>query len=345
MQQCPRCGSGVPDEKIVCQVCSASMDEVSMEVQQRNSEEAEMKEQGRGVPTHGVEAAADTTAFRQVQAPPGQRMALTGEVFDDPDAGPMPQGAGPVPLAAGPPQRPGAPPAPGQPRPAAPPIPAHATGQPQRPAAIPVAGPPGVPTGARPAGAPVGPQSLGRPTSPAPAPIMAGGAASSSSGGGKAVGIVIAIILVLGVLGGGGYWWFVLRSTPEKAVTRMLDAFKSKDWKTMYSTLELPESQKAVVTEALFSQSMQSVSSLITVKDFKVNSASAAGDTGKVNVTVTISSPMLGGDKTQTQDMDVKMVSGAWKIDATKMGAALPGMGGGPGGGNRRKAPAGSGPG
>jgi hypothetical protein len=111
-----------------------------------------------------------------------------------------------------------------------------------------------------------------------------------------------------------------------------MSAFQKKDWKTVYNLMELPPEQKSQLTEAMFSQVMQMVGNMVTLKSYKIGEVENKGDTATVKVTATASTPALmgqpAGDKTGTNDIPLKLVDGKWKIDISAARGGMPGLGG-----------------
>lgn len=133
--------------------------------------------------------------------------------------------------------------------------------------------------------------------------------------------------------GGGafGFWYWQKQQAPTRAAEEFMAAFKSKDWKKFYNLIEFPEAAKAQLDEQKFVTAMGLVGNMVTLKSYKIGAMENKGDTATVKVTATVSTPaMMGmpaGDKTNTNDLPLKLVNGKWKLDATGAGGGMPGLG------------------
>jgi hypothetical protein len=190
----------------------------------------------------------------------------------------------------------------------------------------------------------VGGGAAGRP--PAAMAPRSGGPASSrsayasprsevpakSGGAGKFV-VTIACLLVLGGLGVGG-WWFLRPHISPKTVVQQFDtAIATQDWKTVYMLVEMPADTKSKypdanafatdITDKLQQaksnpMSAALVDSLIKAyQSAQVGEPTIDGDSAKVPVTMKISVAFLGKttEQTSTQQVPLRKVNGAWKID------------------------------
>jgi ketosteroid isomerase-like protein len=144
--------------------------------------------------------------------------------------------------------------------------------------------------------------------------------------------VVLALLLVGGA---AGFWFYQQQRAPAAAVEQFMMAFQRKDWKGVYAMLDVPDSMKGQLNESQFTQAMQLVGNMITVKQFKVGKVTREGDTATVELTVTyeMSSQMAAmsgrqsGEQTQTSSAKLKNVNGKWKIALDGLGSALGGAG------------------
>jgi hypothetical protein len=193
------------------------------------------------------------------------------------------------------------------------------------------------------AAAPAGGNYAPRPGAPRPnysTPARA--ETRTKSGGGSSVAIVLVLLVVLGGGSFGGYYWWTHRSTPKETVTKFLNALKTQDWKTIYEQTELNDQMKSQYTSAQdFADKTkaqldskpgagQLISSLFSGMKFEVQEPKDNdGNTASVPVKLTVS--ILGRDVTQTQNIKVKNIDGAWKVssDVGAGGMGALGLGGG----------------
>jgi len=135
--------------------------------------------------------------------------------------------------------------------------------------------------------------------------------APARTGGGA--GIVVAVLVVVLLAAGGVFgWMYWQKRQPAIAAEKALTAVKAKDWKTFYGLLDIPEAQKAQLTEQRFVQVMGIVGGIFQVSDFTIGEVTLDGETATVKASVTVSA----GGRTQTQSTDIKMrnVGGQWKL-------------------------------
>ena len=206
----------------------------------------------------------------------------------------------------------------------------------------PAAPPPSYVAGGAPSRPPVGgPPRTGGTASSRTAYAPQPSTAPTKSGGG-----IIAILvglLVLGGLGAGG-WWFLRPHTSPKVVVQQFDtALGARDWKTIYMLVEFPADTKTKYPNAdAFASSMNSelekaqsipgAGSLVdsftkAYQSAQVGEPTINGDTATVPVTMTVSLSFGGAktEKTSTQQIPLRKVSGVWKIDG--MQGAMSGAG------------------
>jgi hypothetical protein len=297
MQQCPKCGSGVPDGRTTCQICSAALGEaagkpagpIGLQLPEtRPPEEAEAAPNYLTGSIPGIDSNASPQGLRQPSQPSlggGEaRVSLTGEVLEA--TAPSPRTTGPL---AG---------------------------------SIPGAG---GPMGA-------GPRPSGPLPQTAPARARVSGPISDEEAPRKKTSPLVTCLVIFVVLaaaaGAGGYWFYQTRVLPPATAVLFLQSMKMKDWKTAYKLIELPAAQKSMVTEDAFVKGMSAIGSLAALTDYKVNDVKIDGDTTKVNVTLTVEGKLFkGGPQTQTTDIPVKRFEGGWKVDASSGGLPMPGAG------------------
>lgn len=257
------------------------------------------------------------------------RVSLTGEVVEVPP--PTPQGPRPAsPM--------GMPPGAKTPIGARTPT-SGAPVPPLRPVVPPMGGAPPPPGAGNVPPMPSGPTTM-RPGPGLATPARAGypgGAYSETApkrSGGVAVAIVLALVLL--VAGGAvGFWFYQQQRAPAAAVEQFMMAFQKKDWKGVYEMLDVPENMQGQLTESQFTQAMQLVGNMITVKEFKVGKVSREGDTATVELTVTVdmSSQLAAlsggqsGEQVQNTSARLKSVNGRWKISLDGLRSALGGSG------------------
>ncbi len=260
------------------------------------------------------------------------RVSLTGEVVEVPP--PTPQGPRPAsPMGTPPGARPPSGGAPVPPlRPVVPPM----GGAPPPPGAGNVPPMPSGPTTLRPGPGPVTPARASYP----------GGSYSETApkkSGGVAVAIVLALVLLVAG-GAAGFWFYQQQRAPAVAVEQFMMAFQKKDWKGVYDMLDVPENMQGQLTESQFTQAMQLVGNMITVKEFKVGKVTREGETATVELTVTVemSSQLAAlsggrsGEQVQNTSARLKNVNGRWKIALDGLRSALGGAGVPLGGGGGR---------
>lgn len=181
------------------------------------------------------------------------------------------------------------------------------------------------------------------PGSARPAPMRASAARSGSGG----VAAVLLTLLVLGGGGFGGWYWWTHRSDPRKVVTLYLTAAADEDYATLYEITDLnaqdlahypdakayeknAKQQKKRILGGLKALEGNMFGTYIDkgieagktmLKQAKVGEAKVDGDTATVPVTMHFS--MAGiVDKDVHQDVQLKYVSGGWKVEK----GAAPGL-------------------
>ena len=157
---------------------------------------------------------------------------------------------------------------------------------------------------------------------------------------------VVIGLLVLGGLGAGG-WWFLRPHTSPKTVVQQFDtAIGAQDWKTVYTLTEMPpEEKKKYPTADAFAAFMTGELDKARANPLagaavdaftkayqagQVGEPKIEGDTATVPVTMTFSLAVMGVKKetTSTQQIPLRKINGAWKIDGMKGamgGAGAPG--------------------
>ena len=186
-------------------------------------------------------------------------------------------------------------------------------------------------------GAPVRP-GLGAPSHQARPPASRSTYASSrpaekaKAGGGGIAAALVGLLVVVG-LGAGG-WWFLRPHTSPKVVVQQFDtALAAQDWKALYAVVEMPPETKSKYPDAAaFESSMtaqmksaQLVPGMGAVIDsyFKafqtaqVGEPTITGDSATVPVTLKLAIPAFGSapEQTNTQQIPLRKINGAWKID------------------------------
>ncbi len=292
MLQCSRCGSGVPDDRTTCHICNSPLEAAPQATAAKAPVVGAIKREGR--------AAAEPKA------------GIPG-IDNMPPADPYGTGKPPEIGGGG-----------GEMR-------VSLTGETFE-APLPMARPSGPSSGgSRPGTGPIRPGT--GPIRPAAPPSSRGGyqmparrveAAPVKSGkGGGAVLIVVLLLLIGG--GAFGFWYYQKQQAPVKAATAFMDALKSKDWKALYGLMELPADQKSKVTAENFAQGMSMIGSMLTIEEYKVNSSTITGDTAKVNISA--KATVMGQKSDKANDVPMKLVNGAWKLDASQPGGLM-GLGG-----------------
>jgi hypothetical protein len=300
MQQCPKCGSSVPDGRTTCQICSAELDPQEAKVAGPIGLQAPLApravaedddpanrpgipgidrpQEGQDVLSKQIGGGAQAAATGGVEL----RRTLAGDVIEVPVAGPVRAG-GPM-LGQSPSQGQPMRPIPRQPAPGGPTIPPLRTG----------AGP------------------------------TRGVSAEGTGSGSKAGIILLILVLLLGGGGAGGYWYWQ-QTRPAAAATLFFEAVQAKNWSSVYDQIELPAQAKGIVTRDAFVKLMGLVGSQIKIDSFKVVSSTINGDTATVKMSVT---GTLGKKSatTDTTDLNLRKVDGVWKIDATGAARGLPGL-------------------
>lgn len=169
--------------------------------------------------------------------------------------------------------------------------------------------------------------------------------ARAKSGGAPIVVFLIGL-LVLGGLGAGGWWFLTPHSSPKAVVQKFDTAIAANDWKTLYSLIEMSADAKSQYPNAdTFASSMTdqlakarsnplgtAVVDAFTkaYQTAQIGEPTVTGDSATVPVTITISLSLMGTtrDKTSTQQVPLRKVNGAWKIDGLQgalSGAGVPG--------------------
>lgn len=211
-QQCPVCGSGVPDGRATCHICSAPLENTGeyttpaglqtpapQQAQARPEEEEELVPGIPGLdrrpPAENPYAVAGTGGETEV------RVSLTGELVES-----------------------------------QPPPPKYAPG-PGAAAAFPGAPGPAV----------YGPETRARGTHFRPAPREE---APAKSGSRSTAGVFLLILLLLG--GGlGGWWWYNNRTNPkDQALAFYTTMFKDQDWNKLYYLVAFSEEDKKKYPDA-----------------------------------------------------------------------------------------------
>lgn len=318
MQQCPRCGSGVPDGRDTCHICKGPLKPVGaapkkpaqpaqepaiglaaqqpIDVAAPGPLAGEPEEEGPdlapGIP--GLDNQLKQQDQYASSAPaqmggPQMRTTLAGDVVEvsQPEAAPFP-GTGGAKQAF-----------------------------------------PGTGGGPIPPSRSMGPTTMGHPRS-AGGPIMASERKSGGGGGGGVGAMVFAILLVLVLAGGGGgWWWWQKQHAPAVAAEKYFAAFTAKDWKTVYEGTDIPAEYKDKVTPEVFAKGMDYIGNLVTLSDVKVGECTITGDQATVKVSYTAA--VFGQTKTNNTDLPMKLVDGRWKVSG-KLPAnggkaqSLPGM-------------------
>lgn len=299
MQQCPKCGSSVPDGRTTCQICSAELDPEQSKVAgpiglqtptapQRPAEEDDPANRP-GIP--GIDRVRDEDDVLQKQIGGGApqasaggvelRRTLAGDVIEVPVA-PPPKAGGPM---------------------------LGQTSQPGR-------GPSPIPRRAGPGGSTLPPLRTGR------GPVR--GIEEGSGGSGSKIGVVLLIlVLLLGGGGAGGYWYWQ-QTRPAAAVTTLMENLKAKNWGGVYDQIELPAQAKQFANRDTFIKVMGVLGANLRIDSYKVERGTITGDTATVKLTVTGKRGSESG--TDTTEVPLRKVEGVWKIDVTAVGKALPGL-------------------
>ena len=147
-------------------------------------------------------------------------------------------------------------------------------------------------------------------------------------------------MLVL-ALGGGWFWWSHRPgATPTDTVQRVLTAFSTDDYKSMYNLIDLPADQKTKYPDAqAFEDAVKTqmktvdnspLSGMVkslkdTMKQAKIGEAKIDGDTATVPITMHVS--LFGVNKDVSQNISLKHTDGIWKISGNGAGAGLAGGG------------------
>jgi hypothetical protein len=153
-------------------------------------------------------------------------------------------------------------------------------------------------------------------------------------------GTVIAVVVALAVLllGGGGYWYLMNRTNPKDQVQKLFEAFKKKDWETVYSMSELSEESKKQIPDAkaYADQMNQNGQRIPGGWDTVLNGLTLVKvgeptfSDGEATVSADIKISLMGFNQTVKQQFRLKNHLGIWKIVEDKSAInSLAGMGGG----------------
>jgi hypothetical protein len=169
--------------------------------------------------------------------------------------------------------------------------------------------------------------------------------APAKSGGGTVVAVVLGL-LVLGGAGVGGWWFLTPHTTPRMVVQQFDTAIAAQDWKTVYTLTDIPADSKSKYPDATaFASDMTTQIEKVhsnpmfgpavdaafkAYQTAQVGEATITGDTAVVPITLKMSLPVMGQtiEKSTDQQIPLRKVNGAWKIDGLK-GAIPNGMGSG----------------
>lgn len=343
MQQCPKCGSGVPDGRTTCHICFAEL-----------GPDAQV-EGPAGLNFATPQSAAVTP---QPAAPAGP---LAGAPASIPVPPPPARAAG-IPGIPNPPQQPAAQSIPGLPGVYAPQEDVSAA-QPNylRGDASAMAPPSGMgggqvrvsltgeviesapaqPTISRMTGVsaaqpprPGGPPVPARPTAPA-RPVRATESYESKSGG-SAAWLIILIVVFLGAGGFGGWYWYNNRTNPKDQAIKAMTALKNMDWAALHPLMAFSDADKAKYpTPAAFADAQNAkldklgiMKSLVTsalggISDITAGEPTFEGDKAKVPISFKVN--VMGQSIPASQTLPMIKEGGIWKFDAT---AASSGSGG-----------------
>lgn len=144
---------------------------------------------------------------------------------------------------------------------------------------------------------------------------------------GSVVVVVIIIIAIVAIVGGAA-WWFVLRSTPEKTVARMLQAQRAGDQEAVKRCLTERSQRYAAGATRLMAGPGADRS------EYRIGESTIEGDTAKVPVIFPV--PQRLAQRTGRSEITVTYVlhneAGGWKVDLQDtmralLGGLLEGMG------------------
>lgn len=303
MQQCPKCGSSVPDGRVQCQICGAEMDPESARTAGptglqnpvlgpkplTEEEAADLRPGIPGIDRPGVRPEDETDVLAKqigggaAAAPQGGvelRRTLSGEVIEVPISAP-PRAGGPMLGRSGP---------------TPPPTP--------------------IPT-ARPGGRPTVP-----PLRSGAGPVLAGEGASARK---SSAGIILVVIVLLILAGGAAGYWYYQQTRPAAAVTQLIEDLNKHNWGAVYDQIELPSQLKSLVTRDMFQQAMALFGSNLKIESYEITGSKIDGDKATVSVKATTS---VGGKQhSSSGDVNLVRVNGVWKLDASGGAPRLPGVG------------------
>ena len=339
MQQCPKCGSGVPDGRTTCHICFAELG-------------ADAQASGPAGLNFATPQSAAVTPQPTTGAGP-----LTGEPAAIP-VPPPPTRAGGIPGLQNPPQPPAAQSLPGLPGIYAPQEDVSAA-QPNylrgdASAMAPQSGmaggevrvsltgeviqaPPVTPQLPRSVGQP--PSGPGRATGPSmparrPAPVRAAARDErpAEKSGGSAVWLAVLLVLVLAGGGFGGWYWYNNRTNPKDQAVKALTAFKNMDWAALHSLIAFSEADKAKYpTPAAFADAQnQQMDKAGPLKDLiktalggmsDISAGEPTFDGDKAKVPVSLKLNVMGQSFPVNQTLTMVKEGGIWKIDASSSGS------------------------
>ena len=154
---------------------------------------------------------------------------------------------------------------------------------------------------------------------------------SGQSGGNKTF-IVMSIILVLALaVGGGGYWYWQNLHSPSGAATKWMTAMKNKEFKTVVDMMEWPEAIKTRFPDmAVFNTNVQkgleASAAKSVVKDFSITGVeNQKDDSCVVKILVTAGAAGSGGtEKSNTKELSLPFikVKDEWKVDVAHFNPA-----------------------
>jgi hypothetical protein len=159
----------------------------------------------------------------------------------------------------------------------------------------------------------------------------------SSGGGAGGIAGIIVTIAVLAIAAGAG-WYFFLRPTPEKCVTKFLDAAYGGQTDIAKSCLSEASQAQWDRMSGMFKRSETATKK---EKDYKIGKITQTGSTSVVTVSVAIPAQVvqfMGGKTSLDMPFACLKEKGAWKVDLEQTGKemqksimsnlSVPGMGG-----------------
>ena len=174
-----------------------------------------------------------------------------------------------------------------------------------------------------------------RPGSPSATARTRESSASAKSSSGNVAGIAAAIVVIFLVCFGG--WWYMQhRTNPKGQAEKVINAFKTQDWKALYELTEMTADQKAkypdfATWDADRKQSFEKVPGGEQVVESiakSIDSVSIGEPTfedGKASVPVSFSITLMGLKADQKQTFPMKNIGGIWKLDGDAIGGIVQG--------------------